>query len=662
MTEESEPVIDGVPSSNRHKKNLAHKLLGNNRFQLLVVVILCGLIGGSYLLVKAASTSYSLWSNSTIPRTITSSTSSGIELGVKFKSSNSGYVTGIRFYKGVQNTGTHTGSLWTAGGSLLASVTFTKETASGWQTATFAQPVNIAANVVYVVSYFAPNGHYSYNTNYFSRRSYTNGPLTALASKSRSTSANGVYFNSSTPAFPIKSMNSTNFWVDLVFSTQLVSAPVAPAPPTTVTAVQSGSSIVVSWNAGISSNPIASYNVLRNGTLLTSVSSTTLTRTDSNLTAGQTYGYQIETVSNTNAVSAASVTATATYNVASTVPAPTVTLSVSPASITAGNSSKLTWSSTNATSCTAASPSGWTSSTATSGSQSVSPTSTTSYTMTCTGSAGHTTSSAATVTVSAATVSSGSSGSSSSGSSSSSSGSSCSTNIPTVSSNSLYPLQQVVNFTGSTLPSVWDDYGNEVQQPAGYVAASHAVFVPGTGLEIKGYPDSISGNVGGVTGGSGDIWGSGSTDATNEGVANSGGFDVCFSMSSGNWQDVHLVIISWPSDNNWNEGENDFFEGNPQDLAINVHEIGSNPATNVWQGSWPSSLATGTHDISARWDPVNGYRFYLDGSLVGTASISSSVTTPTTSHHLSIQMQDTSEASTSTETATIYWTASYGYN
>jgi hypothetical protein len=108
--------------------------------------------------------------------------------------------------------------------------------------------------------------------------------------------------------------------------------------------------------------------------------------------------------------------------------------------------------------------------------------------MTCTGSAGHTTSSAATVTVSAATVSSGSSGSSSSGSSSSSSGSSCSTNIPTVSSNSLYPLQQVVNFTGSTLPSVWDDYGNEVQQPAGYVAASHAVFVPGTGLEIKGYP------------------------------------------------------------------------------------------------------------------------------------------------------------------------------
>ena len=41
---------------------------------------------------------------------------------------------GIRFYKAVANTGTHVGSLWTASGQLLASATFTGETASGWQT------------------------------------------------------------------------------------------------------------------------------------------------------------------------------------------------------------------------------------------------------------------------------------------------------------------------------------------------------------------------------------------------------------------------------------------------------------------------------------------------------------------------------------------------
>jgi len=37
---------------------------------------------------------------------------SNVELGMKFQSSESGYVTGIRFYKGTGNTGTHTGTLW----------------------------------------------------------------------------------------------------------------------------------------------------------------------------------------------------------------------------------------------------------------------------------------------------------------------------------------------------------------------------------------------------------------------------------------------------------------------------------------------------------------------------------------------------------------------
>jgi F5/8 type C domain len=75
---------------------------------------------------------------------------------------------------------------------------------------------------------------------------------------------------------------------------------------------------------------------------------------------------------------------------------PSVTLSATPASIAAGQSSTLTWSATNATSCSAAAA--WTTSTATSGSQTVKPTSTTTYTMTCTG-AGGTTSASTTVTV-----------------------------------------------------------------------------------------------------------------------------------------------------------------------------------------------------------------------------------------------------------------------
>jgi len=73
------------------------------------------------------------------------------------------------------------------------------------------------------------------------------------------------------------------------------------------------------------------------------------------------------------------------YN-STTNPAPTVTISANPSTITTGSSAALTWSSTNATSCTASG--GWSGSKATSGTQSVSPTATTSYTLTCAGAGG----------------------------------------------------------------------------------------------------------------------------------------------------------------------------------------------------------------------------------------------------------------------------------
>ncbi|MBI2558897.1 right-handed parallel beta-helix repeat-containing protein, partial [Candidatus Woesearchaeota archaeon] len=69
-----------------------------------------------------------------------------------------------------------------------------------------------------------------------------------------------------------------------------------------------------------------------------------------------------------------------------TTPAPTISLSASPSSISTGASSTLTWSSTNADSCTASN--GWTGTKATYGTQSVNPTSTMTYTLTCTGTGG----------------------------------------------------------------------------------------------------------------------------------------------------------------------------------------------------------------------------------------------------------------------------------
>ena len=80
-------------------------------------------------------------------------------------------------------------------------------------------------------------------------------------------------------------------------------------------------------------------------------------------------------------------------------PVPTADLSASPSTIDEGQSATLSWSSTDANSCSAS----WTGSTATSGSQSVSPTVTTTYSITCTGDGGSATDNV-TVTVNGAPV------------------------------------------------------------------------------------------------------------------------------------------------------------------------------------------------------------------------------------------------------------------
>ena len=103
-----------------------------------------------------------------------------MEIGTRFRSSVDGYVTGIRFYKGPLNTGTHTGRLWTNAGVLLATVTFTNETASGWQQANLSSPVAITANTTYVVTYHAPNGHYTGTDFFFASSALVRGPLQAL--------------------------------------------------------------------------------------------------------------------------------------------------------------------------------------------------------------------------------------------------------------------------------------------------------------------------------------------------------------------------------------------------------------------------------------------------------------------------------------------------
>ena len=101
-----------------------------------------------------------IWPSTATPGTPDGNQSLPVELGVKFTSGSSGFITGIRFYKGANNTGTHVGISGAAAGALLASATFAGESGSGWQQVNFSSPVAITANTVYVASYFSPTGDF----------------------------------------------------------------------------------------------------------------------------------------------------------------------------------------------------------------------------------------------------------------------------------------------------------------------------------------------------------------------------------------------------------------------------------------------------------------------------------------------------------------------
>src|SRR5262249_4900137 len=134
----------------------------------------------SITVTPAGGTPVSIWSPPTVPGTADANDSSSVELGVKFRVSVPGFITALRFYKGATNTGTHVGNLWTSTGTLLATATFTNETATGWQQISLATPVAINANTTYIASYFAPRGQYSFDGNYFAA-GVANAPLRALA-------------------------------------------------------------------------------------------------------------------------------------------------------------------------------------------------------------------------------------------------------------------------------------------------------------------------------------------------------------------------------------------------------------------------------------------------------------------------------------------------
>ncbi len=137
---------------------------------------------------------------------------------MKFVPSADGSVIGVRFYKGAGNGGTHTGSLWSSTGTLLASATFTGESSSGWQSVYFGTPVAVTAGTTYVASYYAPNGNYAADSGFFASVA-DQRPVDRAERHQRRVPVRRR-------PFPTNSYNSTNYWVDPLF----VAAPPVPQP------------------------------------------------------------------------------------------------------------------------------------------------------------------------------------------------------------------------------------------------------------------------------------------------------------------------------------------------------------------------------------------------------------------------------------------------
>jgi fibronectin type 3 domain-containing protein/lysophospholipase L1-like esterase len=272
----------------------------------------------------------SVWDPGDAPAQPQVASTTSAEVGVKFRTEKDGFIAGVRFYKGTGNTGTHIGSLWTATGSLLAEATFTDETSSGWQEVSFAQPVPVQAHTVYIASYYAPVGRYAADVGYFREREVVNSPL-RLPSQG-AINGNGVIRGGH--GFPIPGdpspQHDTNYWVDVVFTSNTPPPSPPPAPATLTATAVSTSQVDLSWSAVAEatgyrverSTDTATWNPVAN----TAAGETS--HSDTGLAAGTTYSYRV-VATNDAGDSPPSPVATATTDSAPPSPPP------APATLTA---------------------------------------------------------------------------------------------------------------------------------------------------------------------------------------------------------------------------------------------------------------------------------------------------------------------------------------
>ncbi|MCW2986674.1 MAG: hypothetical protein JWR63_4244 [Conexibacter sp.] len=130
------------------------------------------------------------------------------ELGTKIKVTSAASLTAIRFYKDAGETGTHTATLWSATGSVIATATYTGESASGWQEAALSTPVALTPGSTYVISV-------GFNARFVMTASALGSPLVNGPLQTVADGANGV-IGDAAGVFPTASWANSSYFVDAV--------------------------------------------------------------------------------------------------------------------------------------------------------------------------------------------------------------------------------------------------------------------------------------------------------------------------------------------------------------------------------------------------------------------------------------------------------------
>lgn len=151
------------------------------------------------------ATSISVFTNQVPTGSAQRDNTTGITVGMQFTTSAAGTITGVKFYKASNNTGSHVGLIYNSAGTLLWSQPFTNETASGWQSVTFTTPVQISAGS-YIAACFSSAGWYS-SDNIGFKAPVVNGVLTGTQ---------GVYKYGTAAGFPVSTYLTSNYWTDAI--------------------------------------------------------------------------------------------------------------------------------------------------------------------------------------------------------------------------------------------------------------------------------------------------------------------------------------------------------------------------------------------------------------------------------------------------------------